>query len=155
LSEAVKLGDRIAVLATGGRLAQYDTPSEILAHPADDFVAEFVGGGAAVRRLSLLDISRLELEEVVISSGGAPADSHPVLAVDGEGRPAAWHHVPGSAQPPPLVTVPLSGTVYDAVDVMLDARTPVVVVVNDGGQPCGALRWDALVTDLRIKGPSR
>ncbi|HEY3894606.1 MAG TPA: ABC transporter ATP-binding protein [Pseudonocardiaceae bacterium] len=155
LSEAVKLGDRIAVLATGGRLAQYDTPSEILAHPADDFVAEFVGGGAAVRRLSLLEISRLELEEVVISSDGTPAGSHPVLAVDGAGRPVAWHHVPGSAQPPPLVTVPLSGTVYDAVDVMLDARASAVVVVDDGGQPRGALRWDALVADLRIKEPSR
>ncbi|MGH3695953.1 MAG: ABC transporter ATP-binding protein [Pseudonocardiaceae bacterium] len=151
LSEAVKLGDRIAVFAPGGRLAQYDTPDEVLTHPADDFVAEFVGSGAAVRRLSLLALSHLELEKVVISDSSTPADGHPVLAVDDAGRPAAWR-LPGSAQPPPLVTVPLSGTVYDAVDVMLDARAPLVVVVDDHDRPQGALRWDSLVNDLRTKG---
>jgi osmoprotectant transport system ATP-binding protein len=153
LSEAVKLGDRIAVFATGGRLAQYDTPSEVLAHPADDFVAEFVGSGAAVRRLSLLEISQLALEEVMISTGGVPANGGPVVAVDDVGRPCAWQHLPGHAQLPPLVMVPLSGTVYDAVDVMLDARSPVIVVVDDDGKPRGALRWDSLVSDLQIKGP--
>ncbi len=152
LSEAVKLGDRIAVLAPGGRLAQYDTPDNVLTHPADDFVAEFVGSGAAVRRLSLLELSHLELEQVVIFNAGTPATGHPVLAVDGAGRPVAWHHLPGSVEPPPLVTVPLSGTVYDAVDVMLDARAPLVVVVDDDGRPRGALRWDSLVSDLRTKG---
>jgi osmoprotectant transport system ATP-binding protein len=157
LSEALKLGDRIAVFAAGGRLAQYDTPSEVLAHPADDFVAEFVGSGAAVRRLSLLELSHLELEDVVISRQGvtsregAPANGHPMLAVDDAGRPFAWQHLPGSTTPPPLVTVPLSGTVYDAVDVMLDARSPLVVVVDDHHQPQGALRWDSLVNDLRTR----
>jgi osmoprotectant transport system ATP-binding protein len=151
LSEAVKLGDRIAVFRPGGYLAQYDTPDEVLTHPADEFVAEFVGSGAAVRRLSLLDLSRLELEEVVISTGGAPANRHPVLAVDDSGKPDRWLHLPGSVEAPPLVVVPLSGTVYDAVDVMLDGRAPLVVVVDDDGQPRGALRWDALVGDLRTK----
>jgi osmoprotectant transport system ATP-binding protein len=72
--------------------------------------------------------------------------------VDDAGRPLAGHHRPGTAQPPPLVTVPLSGTVYDAVDVMLDGRAPLVVVVDDHEQPRGALRWDSLVSDLRTKG---
>jgi osmoprotectant transport system ATP-binding protein len=152
LSEAVKLGDRIAVFGPGGRLAQYDTPDEVLTNPADEFVAEFVGSGAAVRRLSLLELNRLELEEVVISSGGAPTNRHPVLAVNDAGQPERWLHLPGSGEPPPLVVVPLSGTVYDAVDVMLDGRSPLVVVVDDDGQPRGALRWDALVGDLRTKG---
>jgi osmoprotectant transport system ATP-binding protein len=155
LSEAVKLGDRIAVFAPGGRLAQYDTPGTVLTHPADGFVAEFVGSGAAVRRLSLLELRHLELEKVVIASAGAPANGHPVLAVDGAGRPVAWRHLPGSTQPPPLVTVALSGTVYDAVDVMLDARAPLVVVVDDDAQPRGALRWDSLVSDLRTAGSRR
>ena len=43
IDEAIKLGDRIAILREGGRLAQYDTPAAILEHPADDFVAQFVG----------------------------------------------------------------------------------------------------------------
>ncbi|MGH3912396.1 MAG: ABC transporter ATP-binding protein [Pseudonocardiaceae bacterium] len=152
LSEAVRLGDLIAVVGPGGRLAQYGTPDEVLTRPTDDFVAKFVGSGAAVRRLSLLELGHLELEQVVISQGDAPANGHPVLTVDGAGCPAAWHHLPGSPVPPSLVTVPLSGTVYDAVDVMLDGRTPLVVVVDDNCQPLGALRWDALVGDLRTKG---
>jgi osmoprotectant transport system ATP-binding protein len=151
LSEAVKLGDRIAVFAAGGRLAQYDTPSEVLAHPADEFVAEFVGSGAAVRRLSLLELSHLELEEVVIFRGSTPTNGHPVLEVDDAGRPSMWRSLPESQPCPPLVTVPLSGTVYDAVDVMLESRAPLVVVVDDDEQPQGALRWAALVNDLRAK----
>jgi osmoprotectant transport system ATP-binding protein len=152
LTEAVKLGDRIAIFRPGGRLAQYDTPDEILTNPADDFVAEFVGGGAAVRRLSLLDLARLQLDEIVVSSGGTPAGDHPVLAVGDDDRPDRWLHVPGYDEPPPLVTSPLSGTVYDAVDAMLNTRVPLVLVVDDDGRSRGALRWDALVGDLRAKG---
>ena len=149
LSEAVKLGDRIAVFAAGGRLAQYDTPSEVLAHPADDFVAEFVGSGAAVRRLSLLELSHLVLEEIVISTDDTTANGHPVLAVDDAGRPLAWQHLPGFTQSPPLVTVPLSGTVYDAADVMLQRHSPLVVVIDDDEQPRGALRWETLIGQLQ------
>jgi osmoprotectant transport system ATP-binding protein len=155
LSEAVKLGDRIAVFAPGGRLAQYDTPGAVLTHPADSFVAEFVGSGAAVRRLSLLELRHLELAKVVIASTDVSANGHPVLAVDGAGRPVAWRHLPDCAQLPPLVTVALSGTVYDAVDVMLDARAPLVVVVDEDERPLGALRWDSLVSDLRTKESRR
>jgi osmoprotectant transport system ATP-binding protein len=61
VDEAVKLGDRIAIFAQGGRLAQYAPPAEILSAPADDFVASFVGAGAAVRRLGLLRVDALPL----------------------------------------------------------------------------------------------
>jgi osmoprotectant transport system ATP-binding protein len=150
LTEAVKLGDLIAVFGAGGRLAQYDTPDEILTHPADDFVAQFVGGGAAVRRLSLLELSRLSLDEVVVARDASPATGgHAVLAVGDDDRPERWLHVPGCDTPPPLVTVPYRGTVYDAVDVMLDSRAPLVLVVGEDGRSRGALRWDALVGDLR------
>lgn len=64
LAEAVKLGDKIAIFGAGGRIAQYDTPAEILTRPASAFVAEFVGDGAAVRRLSLLRLADLALEPV-------------------------------------------------------------------------------------------
>jgi len=56
IEEAVKMGDLVAVFATGGRLAQYSTPAELLARPADDFVAEFVGGNRGLRRLSVTAI---------------------------------------------------------------------------------------------------
>jgi osmoprotectant transport system ATP-binding protein len=54
IDEALRLGDRLAVLATGGRLEQYGTPAEVLARPATPFVADFVGAGRALRRLDLL-----------------------------------------------------------------------------------------------------
>jgi osmoprotectant transport system ATP-binding protein len=63
IDEAIKMGDRIAILREGGRLAQYDTPREILIHPADEFVAEFVGADRAVKRLSLTTLGELKLIE--------------------------------------------------------------------------------------------
>src|SRR5439155_23782912 len=51
IDEALRLGDRLAVLAAGGRLEQYGTPGEVLARPATDFVAGFVGAGRTLRRL--------------------------------------------------------------------------------------------------------
>ena len=57
IDEAIQLGDRIAILREGGVLAQYDTPDAILAHPADDFVAKFIGEDRALRRLALKRLS--------------------------------------------------------------------------------------------------
>ena len=54
IDEALRLGDRLAVLAEGGRLEQYGTPAEVLARPATPFVADFVGAGRTLRRLDLL-----------------------------------------------------------------------------------------------------
>jgi osmoprotectant transport system ATP-binding protein len=62
IDEAIKMGDRIAILAQGGRLAQYDTPDEILARPANDFVARFVGADRGLKRLSLATLRDIELE---------------------------------------------------------------------------------------------
>src|SRR6202035_5858999 len=53
IDEAIKMGNRIAILREGGVLAQYDTPREILTLPADDFVARFVGADRGLKRLAL------------------------------------------------------------------------------------------------------
>jgi osmoprotectant transport system ATP-binding protein len=152
LTEAVKLGDRIAVFGPGGVVEQYDTPEQVLTHPANDFVAEFVGSGAAVRRLSLLQLDRLELDEMTVAGAG-PLNGHPTYRADDDGRPVAWAHLPGAdGELPRLVTVPVTGTVYDAVDVMLESRTPLVAVVDAEERPRGALRWEALVGELPTKG---
>jgi osmoprotectant transport system ATP-binding protein len=61
IDEAIKMGDRIAILRTGGRLAQYATPAEILTHPVDGFVADFVGPDRALKRLGLATLRELAL----------------------------------------------------------------------------------------------
>ena len=59
IDEAIKLGDRIAILRDGGVLVQYDTPDAILARPADEFVARFVGADRGLKRLSLRRLDEL------------------------------------------------------------------------------------------------
>src|SRR5256885_3077690 len=61
VDEAIKVGDRIAILREGGRLAQYDMPQRILEQPVDDFVANFVGRDRALKALSLRTLADLEL----------------------------------------------------------------------------------------------
>jgi osmoprotectant transport system ATP-binding protein len=105
IDEAIKMGDRIAILRQGGQLAQYATPAEILTSPADEFVAEFVGADRALKRLGLATLADVELVapnglqpngnrislrasvrdalSQVLASGGAP-----VTVVDDEDRVA-------------------------------------------------------------------
>ena len=77
IDEAVRMGDRVAVFATGGRLAQLATPAELLGRPADDFVADFVGSTRGLRRLAVtrIDPAHLEpLEGVRMGDLGAAID---------------------------------------------------------------------------------
>ena len=56
IDEAVRLGDRIAVLAEGGRLMQYAPPAELLSKPASPTVREFVGTDRGIRRLAVTPV---------------------------------------------------------------------------------------------------
>jgi osmoprotectant transport system ATP-binding protein len=69
IDEAILMGDRIAILRQGGVLAQYDTPDEILAHPADEFVAQFIGEDRALRRLALRRVGEAPLEPPTAATG--------------------------------------------------------------------------------------
>ena len=73
IDEAVKLGDAVAVLRAGGVLAQFDPPQRLLAEPADDFVASFVGRDRGYRALSFLRSDDLPVHEVaIVRAGEAP-----------------------------------------------------------------------------------
>jgi osmoprotectant transport system ATP-binding protein len=74
IDEAIKMGDRVAILREGGVLAQYDTPEGILARPADEFVARFVGEDRGLKRLALRRVDDVELLPVP-ENDGAPACS--------------------------------------------------------------------------------
>ncbi|HEX5782259.1 MAG TPA: ABC transporter ATP-binding protein [Solirubrobacteraceae bacterium] len=75
IDEAIKMGDRICILREGGVLAQYDTPEAILAAPADDFVAQFVGADRGLKRLALRRVNEVDLLPVPDGDGNAPACS--------------------------------------------------------------------------------
>ncbi len=72
IDEAIKLGDRIAIMREGGTLAQYDTPDAILAGPADEFVARFVGADRGLKRLSLRTLADVELAPPNGEPAGGP-----------------------------------------------------------------------------------
>ncbi len=74
IDEAVRMGDRVAVFAAGGRLAQYDVPARVLGAPADDFVAEFVGASRGMRRLAVTPIDEADLAPY---DGSEPSSSVP------------------------------------------------------------------------------
>jgi osmoprotectant transport system ATP-binding protein len=66
------MGDRVCILREGGRLAQYDTPEAILARPADDFVARFVGADRGLKRLALRRLDEVELAPATRTDDDAP-----------------------------------------------------------------------------------
>ena len=70
IDEALKLGDRILILSEGGRIEQYDTPENILAAPANEFVEDFVGAGSSLKQLSLSRVDELELQSPVLATVG-------------------------------------------------------------------------------------
>ncbi len=77
IDEAVRMGDRVAVFASGGRLAQYDVPARVLGSPADDFVSEFVGASRGMRRVAVTPIDTDDLEPV---DGREPGSTVPLSA---------------------------------------------------------------------------
>ena len=77
IDEAIKLGDRIALFTPTGQLAQYSRPAELLANPASDYVESFLGSGRLVRRLSLLRLREVDLEQ-----DGAGTSTDGVVDVD-------------------------------------------------------------------------
>lgn len=98
INEAIRLGDRIAIFQQGGRLAQFDTPDNILAHPASDFVRDFTGPEPNLKRLGMLRVSDLPRHDVLLLGPDAkpilgeypPISQQSTLVLDAEGRPLHW-----------------------------------------------------------------
>src|SRR5213075_2819423 len=100
IDEAIKMGDRIAIIRQGGLLAQYATPAELLMAPADDFVEDFVGADRALKRLALMRVGDIDLWEAPLAHIGQtmgevrakmPGAEVPyALVIDPERRPVGW-----------------------------------------------------------------
>ena len=109
IDEAIKMGDRIAILREGGKLAQYGPPAELLMSPADGFVEDFVGADRALKRLSLMRVADIDLWQAPLAHVGQATSEvraklsgaevpHP-LVIDSERRPLAGSPMRASSSP--------------------------------------------------------
>jgi osmoprotectant transport system ATP-binding protein len=80
IDEAIKLGNKIAILKQGGVLAQYDTPENILSRPDSEFVSSFVGADRVLKRLSLTRVGEMDLEQANGGTHGLPRISDRMTA---------------------------------------------------------------------------
>jgi osmoprotectant transport system ATP-binding protein len=169
VDEAIKMGDRIAILQRGGILAQYDTPAAILANPASEFVERFVGADRGLKRLSLARVRDLDrIEPVVVRAGEERADVRRrldrfqdltyALLVDNEERPLGWidqHDLAGDgpidpgAATPGAPTVEAETTLRDALSALLGSSVQLGVVVDERGRVIGLVSVDAIGERLR------
>ncbi|MGH9278653.1 MAG: ABC transporter ATP-binding protein [Acidimicrobiales bacterium] len=136
VDEAVRLGDRVAVLREGGYLEQYGAPAEILGRPATPFVADFVGADRGLKRLMVtpIDVDRLEKPSPDVEA-----------RLNGAARTA-----------PPIV--PATASLKDALAVMLLHDEGWVAVVRNGGTGgtvLGVLTPASLYASLRRSDDGR
>jgi osmoprotectant transport system ATP-binding protein len=129
INEAIKLGDRIAVLKKGGVLAQYATPAELLMAPADDFVEDFVGADRALKRLALTRVGDLDLRPV---DNGLPFR----LIRDEAGRPVAWER---GGERLPVRTLSSDESLRDVLSELLLSPLALGAVVDNEGRVQGVL----------------
>jgi osmoprotectant transport system ATP-binding protein len=134
IDEAIRLGDRIAVLKKGGVLAQYATPAELLRAPADEFVEDFVGADRALKRLALTSAGEVDLRPV---DNGLPY----ALVRDEAGRPVAWER---GAERHPVRTVRSDESLRDALSDLLRSPVQLGAVVDAEGRVEGVLGLDVI-----------
>ncbi len=164
IDEAIKMGDLVVVMQQGGRIAQAGAPAELLAEPASDYVARFVGADRGLKRLSLYRVGDVDLEPApLVHEGDANAQVRDdaraagnafVLLVDDGERPVGWIEVadlpadglvsPGYADP----TSPLFDrrtTLKDATSRLLDQEVNSGVVVDRAGRVMGLLSLQSVM----------
>jgi osmoprotectant transport system ATP-binding protein len=162
IDEAIKMGDRIAVMRVGGVLAQYATPEELLLAPADEFVEDFVGADRALKRLALLRVRDLDLWTAPAVRAGEPSElarqrardaqvPNPLL-VDADGRALGWLSERDLAQPTvperaditPDPVVEQDDILSDALSELLQSETRFSPVADGGGRVVGVLSVDVI-----------
>jgi osmoprotectant transport system ATP-binding protein len=168
IDEAIKMGDLVAVFQTGGILAQFGTPADILSNPASEFVARFVGDDRGLKRLALNRVADLELVQVPLGRPGddsaearARAHADPfryLLMVDETSRPLGWvdeADIPTSGTLDASLANPVSPivnrrtTLKDALSMMLDADVQAAIVVDREGAYRGVMTVDRVARLMR------
>jgi osmoprotectant transport system ATP-binding protein len=170
IDEAIKMGDRIAILKEQSRIAQFDTPERILVNPADDFVADFIGRGASLKRLSLSRVRDVELHQWPTAPEGsspdeirrvlADSDRSAVLVLDAQKRPLRWvtadhlNRAEGGRAltelglPAEAVVQP-NATLSDTLNEMITARYSTAIVVDSNSAYQGIVDIDTINATVR------
>jgi len=177
IDEAIKMGDKIAILKEGGELAQYAAPAELLTFPADRFVEDFVGSDRALKRLALQRVRDIDLWKAATVRVGerssevqaklADADVKYPLLIDDDGRPVGWlsaratqgERVTRDLRSPADPIVELDDILRDALSDLLAKDSLYGPVVDPDGRVAGVLSIEALSHALAaapedLPGPS-
>jgi osmoprotectant transport system ATP-binding protein len=159
IDEAIKMGDRIAIMKEHGRVEQYATPAEILMAPANEFVEDFVGADRALKRLSLMRVRDINLWKAPHARAGQPtAEVRALLAapdvevpyallVDDRERPRGWltardlaaDTVPATADAPLGPVLETGDVMRDALADLLQGESMYAPVVDHDGSVVGIL----------------
>jgi osmoprotectant transport system ATP-binding protein len=157
IDEAIKLGDQVAIMRVGGRLAQVGTPQQLLDEPADAFVEGFVGRDRGFRSLSFQPASVLSLDRVkVVRDVEAASGAAPILVVDAEARPVGWADPerPGRVSPLGSTFSPDTDSLRAALDSALTSPHGLAVAVRaETGRFAGVVGADTIlakVKDVRV-----
>ncbi|MDT0212256.1 ATP-binding cassette domain-containing protein [Rothia sp. ARF10] len=150
IDEAIKLGDQVAVLRVGGKLAQISDPAYLLAHPVDDFVADFLGRDRGYRSLQFQPAPKLPLTRertLLLGESAAGMTGDWVLVVDDSHRPLGWvepKRISGEVRSEHLhrggTVARESGSLRGALDAALSSPSRRGVVVDDEGVLVGTVR---------------
>jgi osmoprotectant transport system ATP-binding protein len=143
VDEAVLLGDRIAIMREGGQVAQYGPPEALLAQPADDFVASFIGDTRGLKLLSLRSASEVPATDV-----GADGLDGWLLRTDDTGRPITWRPVSGDGRETPVESVGPGGSMRDLIDSAVASPARAAVRVDGEGKLVGAVPFSIIQDHL-------
>ncbi len=162
VDEAIKMGDRIAILRDQSRVAQFDTPEAILAHPSNDFVRDFLGSGAILKGLNLKRVRDLDLEQATTIVGAhsrpevaeaiARSNDGWVLVLDEHRRPLRWLDSEALNSSESLdaagigvrVRVEPEHTLRDALEQMLQSVTGTAIAIDKDGAYQGLVKIELL-----------
>jgi osmoprotectant transport system ATP-binding protein len=166
IDEAIKMGDRIAILAQAGVLQQYDTPAAILAKPANAFVEDFLGEERGLKRLSLIPVSEVAADPGPVVTVGSSADDARkiarqhgtdwVVVVGEDGTLRGWvfadqiDGVVDEVGTRPFVTkVNADDSLRTALDALISSWTGVAARVSHGDRYEGLLTRELLTAELQ------
>jgi osmoprotectant transport system ATP-binding protein len=172
IDEAIKMGDRVAVLKQGGHLAQFATPAELLMDPADEFVEDFVGADRALKRLALMRVSDIDLWEAPLAFVGQAtsevklklhrAEVPHALLVDSQRRPLGWlserdlsaELVPAKPDSPAEPMLDGDDVMRDALADLMQSETQYAPVVNASREIVGVLSVE-IISEFLVSPEAR